>query len=528
MTSGTSEPDGATDQDQDPGPARGRLWLIIGSLLMVMFLASLDQTIVSTALPTIVGDLGGLDHLSWVVTAYLLGQTAVTPLYGKLGDMYGRRLVLQIALAIFLIGSILCGLSQSMGELIAFRAIQGVGGGGLMVSAQAAIGDVVSPRERGRYTGLFVGVFGVSSVAGPLIGGFLTGHLSWHWIFYVNIPLGLAAGVALALVFPRAAARARTARNIDYLGTALLALALSCLVLLTTLGGATVPWASPTIVLLGSTTIASLVLFWVVERRAAEPILPPGLLRNDIFAITGAVSAVVGFALLGALTFLPLFQQIVRGMDPTESGLQLVPLMAGVLVASVIGGQIVTRTGRYRVFPIAGTAVATGGMVLLSTMDQSTSVLEASGYMLLLGSGLGMLMQVLMLAVQNAVDYESLGVATAGNTLLRSVGGSLGTAVLGAVFANRLAANLDAELPPGAREVSEGSLDVERIAQLEPAAHAAYLDAFSGAMSTVFVVGAVVMAVAFALSWFIREVPLRTTVHGRGAVPDRRVPTADG
>lgn len=514
----------ASDASEDQGTAperlsRRRLWLVIGSLLMVMLLASLDQTIVSTALPTIVGDLGGLDHLSWVVTAYLLAQTAVTPLYGKLGDMYGRRIVLQVALLIFLVGSVLCGLSQSMGELIAFRAIQGLGGGGLMVSAQAAIGDVVSPRERGRYTGLFVGVFGVSSVAGPLIGGFLTGHLSWHWIFYVNLPLGAAAGVALASTLPRRADRARSARDIDYLGTVLLAAGLSCLVLLTTLGGATVPWVSPTIFTLGGATVIALVLFWMVERRAAAPILPPHLLRNDVFATTSAVGLVVGFALFGALTFLPLFQQVVRGMDPTESGLQLVPLMAGVLVASVVSGQIVTHTGRYRAFPIAGTAVATAGLVLLSTMGPGTSVAVASGYMLVLGTGLGMLMQVLTLAVQNAVPYEELGVATAGNTLFRSIGGSLGTAVLGAVFANRLAANLAADLPPGASSVKEGTLDIDHIAALDPASHDAYLRAFSGAMSTVFVAGAIIMSAAFVLSWFIREVPLRTTVTGPGAVP---------
>src|SRR3954465_5204578 len=403
----------ATDLDRPPD--RRAVRLVVGGLMLVMLLASLDQTIVSTALPTIVGELGGLEHLSWVVTAYLLAVTVVTPLYGKLGDLYGRKVVLQVALAVFLVGSALCGLANGMTELIAFRAIQGLGGGGLMVSAQAAIGDVVPPSERGKWSGLFGAVFGVSSVAGPLIGGFLTSSVSWRWIFYVNLPLGAVALVVLGLTLP--AGRERVKRAVDYAGTALLAVALSALVLATTLGGTSYDWGSPFIVGLGLLFVVALAGVVAAERPAREPVLPPALFRNRVFAVTSAVGLVVGFALFGALTFLPLFQQVVRGDTPTESGLQLLPVMGGLLFTSIVSGQIITRTGRYRVFPIAGTAIAALGMWMLSSLDETTSTAAAALHMLVLGLGLGMVMQVLVLAVQNAVPYEMLGVATSGSTL---------------------------------------------------------------------------------------------------------------
>ena len=416
--------------------AQVNLRLVFAGLLLVMFLAALDQTIVATALPTIVGDLGGLNHISWVVTAYLLAQTVVTPLYGKLGDLYGRKIVLQSALVVFLIGSALCGQSRSLDELIAFRALQGLGGGGLMVSAQAAIGDVVPPRERGRYTGLFGAVFGLASVAGPLLGGFLTTSLSWRWIFYVNLPLGVAALFVLAATLPAASERVHHA--IDYLGTVLLAVGLSAIVLAASLGGTSYAWGSSTIVGLWIAGVVALAAFLVWERRASEPILPPRLLRNRVFAVTSAVGFVVGFALFGAVTYLPLFLQVVKGASPTGSGLQLVPLMGGLLITSIASGQIITRTGRYKAFPIAGTAVMTLGLYLLSTMDSSSSSGLIFVFMFVLGLGLGMVMQVLVLAVQNAVEYSDLGVATSGATLFRSIGGSLGTATLGAIFSNRL------------------------------------------------------------------------------------------
>src|SRR4051794_33839551 len=513
----------ATAENPAGRPAERRsILLVVSGLMLVMLLASLDQTIVSTALPTIVGELGGLQHLSWVVTAYLLAVTVVTPLYGKLGDLYGRKRVLQTALTIFLIGSALCGLAQGMSELIAFRAIQGLGGGGLMVSAQAAIGDVVPPRERGKWSGLFGAVFGVSSVAGPLIGGFLPSPASWRWIFYVNLPLGVAALVVLGITLP--GKRERVERAIDYVGTVLLAVALSSLVLATTLGGTSYDWGSPFIVGMGALFLVATGAFIAAERRAREPVLPPALFRNRVFAVTSAVGLVVGFALFGALTFLPLFQQVVRGDTPTQSGLQLLPVMGGLLFTSILSGQGSTRTGRYRWFPIAGTAIGPLGLLLLSGLDRSTSVALAAVYMLVLGMGLGMVLQVLVLAVQNSVAYEQLGVATSGATLFRSIGGSLGTAVLGAVFTNRLSHALAGSLPANAA-ANVGSLDPSAITRLPAAVREAYLSAFTDSIDLVFLVAAGIMMVAFVLSWLIPERPLRTTVRTAGlqqafAAPD--------
>jgi EmrB/QacA subfamily drug resistance transporter len=488
-----------------------RIAVVMGGLMLVMLLASLDQTIVSTALPTIVGDLGGLEHLSWVVTAYLLAVTVVTPLYGKLGDLFGRKVVLQGALVLFLIGSALCGLAQGMTELIAFRAIQGLGGGGLMVSAQAAIGDVVAPNERGKYSGLFGAVFGVSSVAGPLLGGFLTANISWRSIFYVNLPVGAAAFFVLARTLPSVKEQRKHA--IDYAGTLLLALGLSALILLTTLGGNTYDWASPEIVGMGVVSVLAIFAFTRVERRAKEPILPPSLFRNRVFVVCSAVGLIVGFGLFGALTYLPLFQQIVRGLSPTASGLQLLPVMGGLLVSSIVSGQIITRTGKYKAFPIAGTAVAALGMYLLSSLDSTTGSGVAALHMLVLGLGLGMVMQVLVLATQNAVSYDQLGVATSGATLFRSIGGSLGTAVLGAIFSGRLSAELADKLPGGAGGGTEGGVNPAQIAQLPKPLHDAYISSFTDALNVVFLVATAVMVLAFLMAWFIREQPLRATVE---------------
>src|ERR1022692_3593406 len=454
--------------------------VVFAGLMLVMLMAALDSTIVSTALPTIVGDLGGLNHISWVVTAYLLAQTAVTPVYGKLGDLYGRKVVLQVALVVFLIGSALCGAAQSLTELIVFRALQGLGGGGLIVGTMAAIGDVVPPRERGRYQGLFGAVFGLASVIGPLLGGFFTSNLTWRWIFYVNIPIGVLAFLVLAATLPSRSDHVR--HRVDYEGAVLLAAALSAIVLTCTLGGTTYKWGSPVIIVLAIAAVILVGLFVRAERRAAEPVLPLRLFSNRVFSVTSGMGLIVGFALFGSVTYLPLFLQVVNGATPTSSGLQILPLMGGLLITSIASGQLITRTGKYKPFPIAGTAIMVIGLALLSTMTAHTSRLDASAFMFVLGLGLGLVMQVLVLAVQNAVDYQDLGVATSGATLFRSIGGSVGTSILGSIFSSRLASELASLLPRTASGSVSGSVthaNPAALAKLPPPIHAAYIHAFT-------------------------------------------------
>jgi EmrB/QacA subfamily drug resistance transporter len=508
---------GVTAVDSD---AQRSVLVVFVGLMLVLLMAALDQTIVSTALPTIVGDLGGLSHISWVVTAYLLAQTAVTPVYGKLGDLYGRKIVLQVALVVFLIGSALCGASESLTELIVFRAIQGLGGGGLMVGTMAAIGDVVTPRERGRYQGIFGAVFGLASVIGPLLGGLFTTSLSWRWIFYVNLPIGVAAFAVLAATLPSRHDEAH--HRIDYLGAGLLAGALTAIVLLCTLGGTDFAWGSPQIVVLGVLAIALVVSFVLVEQRAAEPVLPLHLFRDSVFSVTSGIGLVVGFALFGSVTYLPLFLQVVLGASPTGSGLQILPLMGGLLITSIGSGAYISRHGRYRPFPIAGTAIMVVGLFLLSRMDPQTTRIIASAFMFVLGLGLGLTMQVLVLAVQNAVDYKDLGVATSGATLFRSIGGSVGTAVLGSIFSNRLAAELTSALPRSGTGAlgNVSSLNPASLKRLPVPIHDAYLAAFTNALSTVFIVAACVAAVAFLLSWTLEQRPLRETITASTGLTD--------
>ena len=495
--------------------------LIFGALLLVLLLASLDQTIVSTALPTIVGDLGGLSKLSWVVTAYLLASTVVGPLYGKLGDLHGRKLLLQAAIVIFLAGSALCGISQNMTELIVFRAIQGLGGGGLFVVTIAVIGDIIAPRDRGRYQGFFGAVFGVSTVIGPLLGGFFVDNLSWRWIFYVNLPIGLLALGVIATAFQ--ARTGRTSHTIDYLGAALLAGGLSAIVLYTSLGGTTYSWGAPQMIALIVAGPLMLAAFVFVQSRAPEPIMPLELFRNRVFAVTSAIGFIVGLALFGAITYLPLYLQDVKGHSPTTSGLLITPMMAGLLTTSVASGQLISRFGRYKPFPIAGTAIMAVGLALLSRLQVGKSTLTTGAYMLVLGLGLGLVLQVLVLAAQNAVDYKYLGVASSGSTLFRQIGGSIGVAVFGAIFANRLSKNLAASLPPGAHVTT--TPNPAAIKRLPPVEHAAYATAITNALHPVFLSAAGLAVVAFALTWLLREIPLRATAQapnvGDGFEPAR-------
>ena len=483
--------------------------LIFGALLLVLLLASLDQTIVSTALPTIVGDLGGISQLSWVVTAYLLSSTVVGPVYGKLGDLYGRKVVLQSAIAIFLAGSALCGISQNMTELIAFRGIQGIGGGGLFVLTIAVVGDIIPPRDRGRYQGFFGAVFGVSTVIGPLLGGFFVDNLSWRWIFYINLPLGIVALAVIAVAFQARTDRAHHA--IDYLGAVLLAGGLSAIVLYTSLGGTTYGWVSPPMLALIAVGVALLVAFVLAEKRAAEPILPLELFRNRVFTVTSAVGLIVGFALFGSVTYLPLYLQEVKGHTPTTSGLLITPMMAGVLVTSIGSGQLISRFGRYKPFPIAGTAIMVVGLALLSRLHVNTSTVVAGAYMLVLGLGLGLVLQVLVLAAQNAVDYKYLGVATSGSTLFRQIGGSIGVSIFGAIFANQLAKNLAATIPAGVHVPT--SVNPAALKQFPPAVHDAYTAAITAALRPVFLTAAAVAVLGFILTWALREVPLKATAQ---------------
>ena len=489
-----------------------RVRLIFVALMLVLLLAALDQTIVSTALPTIVGDLGGISHLSWVVTAYLLSSTVTGPLYGKLGDLYGRKKVLQAAIVIFLCGSVLCGLAQSMLQLILFRALQGLGAGGLMVVTLAVVGDIIPPRERGRYQGFFGAVFGVATVVGPLLGGFFVDNLSWRWIFYVNLPVG---AIALSVIAAAFHTRTTTTRHaIDYLGAALLAGSLAAVVLFTSLGGTTWAWSSPKIVALIVVSVVLLPLFILVESRAAEPILPLSLFRNHTFAVTSAIGFIVGFALFGAVTYLPLYLQVTKGSSPTVSGLQLTPLMAGVLVTSIVSGQLISRLGRYRMFPIAGTALVAVAMFLLSRLEAGTATWVAAVFAAILGLGLGMVMQVLVLAVQNSVSPSVMGVATSGSTLFRQIGGSIGVSLFGTIFASREHVELAKRLPAGAH--TPKTVNPAVIKHLPAQAHAAFADAFAAALHPVFLTAAGISLVAFALTWLLREVPLRVRQPGPG------------
>ncbi|AJF64979.1 MDR family MFS transporter [Streptomyces vietnamensis] len=498
------------------GQSRRTVLVAIGALLLGMLLAALDQTIVSTALPTIVSELGGMEHLSWVVTAYMLASTAGTPLWGKLGDQYGRKRLIQGAIVLFLVGSALCGIAQNMPQLIAFRAIQGLGGGGLMVLSMAIVGDLVPPRERGRYQGLFGAVFGGTSVLGPLLGGLFTQHLSWRWVFYINLPIGIVALFVIATVLHIPVRSTR--HTIDYLGTFLIASVATCLVLVASLGGTTWAWGSAQIIGLAVLGAVLLVWFLYVERRAAEPVLPPALFRIRTFSLVSVISFVVGFAMFGAMTFLPTFLQVVQGVTPTMSGVHMLPMVLGVLITSTASGQIVSRTGRWKVFPIVGTALTCVGLLLLHQLTETSSTWSMSVCFFVFGAGLGLVIQVLVLVVQNAVPYEDLGVATSGVTFFRSIGASFGVAVFGTIFTSRLAgtlgevfANAGRELPPGTGP-GRVAADPRAIAELPPELRPQVLHAYATSITDVFLYAAPVVLVAFVFACLLKEDKLRAFV----------------
>jgi EmrB/QacA subfamily drug resistance transporter len=492
-----------------PAPqGRRQLVLTLAGLMLAMLLASLDQTIVATALPTIVGDLGGLDQLSWVVTAYLLGATVTMPLWGRASDLYGRKRLFQAAIVIFLAGSALSGAAQSLGELIAFRALQGLGAGGLMTLAMAIVGEIVSPRERGRYQGYIQMVFVVASVAGPLLGGVFTDHLSWRWVFYVNLPIG-AAALALTATSLHLPVR-RTAARIDYTGAALVAAGLSCILLVTSWGGREYAWGSAEILGLAAAAVVLLGAFVVQERRAAEPILPLRLFRDPVFNVVSAVLFLGSLAFFAVIVFMPMFLQVVTGASATASGLLLLPLLLAATTSTAVSGRLISRTGRYKAFPVAGLALMTVGLLLLSRMTAGTSQATAALLLVVFGLGFGMVSQVLTVAIQNAVDRRDLGIATASANLFRALGGSLGVAVFGALFAARLDT---ASIDPERLQASP-----EALASMPASAQHDVAVAVANALQTVFLVGAPIAALGLLVVMFLREVPLRGPAPaGRGA-----------
>jgi EmrB/QacA subfamily drug resistance transporter len=491
--------------------------VVMFGVMAGMLLAALDQGIVGTALPRIVSDLGGLNKLSWVVTAYLLTSTAVTPLWGKISDLYGRRVIFQTAIVIFLIGSALCGLSQNMPELILFRAMQGIGGGGLFSIALAIIGDVIPPRERGRYQGYFGAVFGVSSVAGPLLGGWFTDGPGWRWIFYINLPVGIAALVVTSVALKMPVVRRE--HRIDYLGAAVIVAAVAALLLYLNWAGGAYGWAAPGPLALVAAFVALSVAFIFIEMRTVEPIIPMRLFRNQIFSVGNTFGFLAGVAMFGGIIFLPLYFQGVMGMSPTRSGLAMLPMILGLLITSMGSGQLITKTGRYKIFPIIGSAVLLPALVLLGRLGVDTPYWQVAFDAFLFGAGLGFSMQTITTAVQNAVSYRDIGTATSSTTFFRQIGAAIGAAIFGAVFSSRLAHHLAEQLAgaPGGAPVGNAPIDANNIQAIqrlgEPVKHLV-LTAFAGSLDDVFLASIPAIILALIVAFFLKEVPLRT-----GAAP---------